>query len=124
MPVVVDTSFLIDHARGKPSAAAALEKLLAAQETLLIPSIVAAEFLGGLAAPARGLAVLSEAGDVSDFTAADAVAAAEIARDAVAQGRFPGWLDVMIAGFAKARGDLPIVTANARHFPAARTIAY
>lgn len=124
MAVVVDTSFLIDYDRGDEDAERMLEKLVDGGEALIIPTIVAVEFLTGMADPEVALAGLANAGDVQDFSPADAVATALVARKLLKKGVFPGWTDVMIAGVAKARGDLPILTGNPKHFPESRTVTY
>jgi predicted nucleic acid-binding protein len=120
MVVVADTSFLVDVQRARPNAVAMLERLRDEGETILIPSIVAAEFLAGFKDPAAALQVLEEAGEIHDFTQQDALAAARVARRSIEAGRFPGWPDLLIAGFAEAR-DVPVLTSNARHFRGTRT---
>lgn len=124
MAVVVDTSFLIDYDRGDEDAERMLDKLVDGGEALIIPTIVAAEFLTGMADPEVALAGLANAADVQDFSAHDAVATALVARKLIKKGVFPGWTDAMIAGFAKARGDLPILTGDPKHFPESRTVTY
>jgi predicted nucleic acid-binding protein len=122
--VILDTSFLIDHERGNPRADDLLASLADQEEPLLIPSVVAVEYLAGVRNVSDSQELLRQAGEILDFTFADAAATAELVRKYVKQGRFPGILDAMIAGLAKSRGDLRIVTANPKHFPESRTIGY
>lgn len=124
MAVVVDTSFLIDYDAGDADAEKMLETLVEEGEALIIPTIVAAEFLTGMRDPEKALAGLANAGDVQDFSPSDAVATARVARRLFERGVFPGWTHAMIAGVAKARGDLPILTGNPKHFPESRTVTY
>lgn len=120
----MDTSFLVDYDAGDADAERMLEKLVEEGEPLIIPTIVAAEFLTGMRDPEKALASLVNAGDVQDFSPGDAVATALVARRMLRQGAFPGWTDAMIAGVAKARGDVPVLTRNPRHFPESRTVTY
>lgn len=120
----MDTSFLIDFDAGDEDAERMLESLVDKGEPLIIPTIVAAEFLTGMAKPEEALAGLANAGDVQDFSPEDAIATALVARKLFKKGVFPGWTDAMIAGFAKSRGDLPILTGNPKHFPESRTVTY
>lgn len=122
MPVVLDTAFLIDLARGDAAARETLRALADEREQLLVPTVVLAEYLAGGADARAALDLLRAAAELTPFTADDAVAAGEIAHEAHQAGRFPGWADVMIAASARTRGDLAVVTRNGRRF--ARTRAY
>ena len=124
MPVVLDTSFLIDVSRKVPAAVRALERFGNEGEHLLVPTVVAAEYLTGSRDTARDLEYLEEGTEILSFTIEDALAAAAIAQETLADGTFPGWTDCFIAGFAKSRGDLEVTTANPRHFPRSRTLGY
>lgn len=124
MAVVLDTSFLVDLSRRRPDAVAHLERLAAQHETLLVPTVVAAEYLAGSRDPASDLEALRSAAHVLDFTLEDARAAAALAREALERGSFPGWIDALIAGFAASRGGLPLVTADTRHFPGTQVQPY
>lgn len=90
---------------------------------MLVPTLVLVEFLGASREPSADLDSISEAGDVIEFGAADADAAISLARSQWETGRFPGWIDVMIAGTAIARGAR-VVTRNRAHFPAEFVLAY
>lgn len=121
MSLVVDTSFLVDVARGDAGANALLTELEQARELLLIPTVVVAEYLAGSRDPAADLDELERAGDIVALTVEDARAAGEIAREALAAGRFPAgrfpaWSDALIAGVARARSASLVVTSNPRHF--------
>ena len=124
MTVVIDSAFLADVRSGAPKAIRLLDQLIADRETAIVPSVVAAEYLTGSRDPDADLAALEAAAVLLDYRLDDARAASDIARRALPQGRFPGWMDVMIGGFAKARGDLRIVTRNARHFSDNPTLGY
>jgi predicted nucleic acid-binding protein len=124
MTVVLDSSFLSDVRRGHPGAVGLLERLARDREGALVPSVVVAEYLAGSREPESDLATLDRAAILDEFRVSDARAAAEIARRLFLRGRFPGWIDTFVAGFAKARGDLRIVTRNVRHFPESTTLNY
>lgn len=101
-----------------------LDRLVRDGEAALIPSVVVAEYLTGSRRPKRDLAALQEAATLQDFRVDDAGAAAEIARRTFLRGDFPGWVDVLVAGFARARGDLRVVTRNVKHFPESKALGY
>lgn len=124
MTVVLDSSFLSDVRRGDVGAVALLQRLVQDGEGALIPSVVVAEYLAGSRDPAADLAALDRAATLDDFRVGDSQAAAAIARRLFLEGRFPGWIDTFVAGFAKSRGDLRIVTKNIRHFRGSPTVSY
>ncbi len=124
MTVVLDASFLSDVRRGDGGAQRLLDRLVNDGEAALVPSVVVAEYLAGSRDPEADLAALDRAATLEDVRVGDAPGAAALARRMFRQGRFPGWIDVLVAGFAKARGDLPVVTKNVRHFPESRTLTY
>jgi len=124
MTVVLDSAFLADVRGGEPKALALLSQLVVDRESALVPSVVAAEYLAGSRDAEADLAALEAASVIQDFRLDDARAAAELARRLFLRGKFPGWVDVVVGGFAKARGNLPIVTRNTRHFPQNRTRSY
>ena len=121
MAYVVDTSFLIDVEKGHPGAKRLKAALEDEEALLFIPTVVMAEYLAGSIDALADLAALEAAGEIVDLTREDALAAAGIARDALARGELPGWTDCLIAGVARNRGDVEVLTANPRHFPRART---
>lgn len=124
MAVVVDTSFLVDVADQDEAARDLADRFSAAHELLIIPTVVVAEYLTGSSNPEEDLDKLRGAGDIVELVTADARKAAQLARRTLEEGVFPGWSDVLIAGVAANRGDLPIVTGNADHFPASETVTY
>ena len=124
MTVVLDTSFLSDVRGGDEGARRLLEELVREGEAALVPSVVVAEYLAGSRQPEADFATLDRAVTLEDLRLGDARSAAALARRMFARGRFPGWIDALVAGFAKARGDLPVVTKNARHFPESRLRSY
>lgn len=123
MTVVADASFLIDVDRSHPGALAILDRLEEAGEGLVLPSVVVAEVLTGAKDPRRALERLERGATILDYTKEDASEAARLARRALQAGRFPGWNDALIAGFASRRG-LTIVTRNPKHFLGISTRAY
>jgi len=122
--VVLDSSFLSDIRRGHPGAVELLDRLVRDGEGALIPSVVVAEYLAGSRDPQADLATLDRAAILDDFRMSDARAAAALARRLFLRGIFPGWIDAFVAGFAKARGDLRVITKNVRHFPESPTLSY
>ncbi len=124
MTVVLDSSFLSDIRRGHSGAVELLERLIRDGEGALVPSVVVAEYLAGSRNPEADLATLDRAAILDDFRVSDAQAAAAIARRLFLRGTFPGWIDAFVAGFAKARGDLRVITKNVRHFPESPTLSY
>jgi predicted nucleic acid-binding protein len=117
MAVVADTTCLVDAARGHKGALSLLDRFAEEGELVLVPSIVIAEYLAGSRDAASDLANLGAAADLQPFTIEDAASAGAMARRALKDGAFPGWMDVLIAGFALNRGDLAVVTRNPKHFP-------
>ena len=124
MSLVLDTAFLVDVARRSPAAVDLLRTLDAEAALLLVPSVVLAEYLAGFSDPSEAAAELRENAEVLDFSESDARSAAQIARAAIAAGHFPGWNDVLIAGFARNRGAEAVVTRNTRHFPGVKVRTY
>ncbi len=124
MTVVLDASFLSDVRRGDEAARRLLRQLAEEGEAALVPSVVLAEYLAGSRDPEADFATLERAATIEDLRVGDARLAGALARRAFRDGRFPGWIDVLVAGFARGRGDLPIVTRNVRHFPEDRTRSY
>lgn len=124
MTVVLDSSFLSDLRKGDERARRLVEQLIAEGETALVPSVVVAEYLTGSRDPEADFAELDQAATLEDLRIHDAREAALLARRMFDRGRFPGWIDTLVAGFAKARGDLAVVTKNVRHFSESRTRKY
>jgi predicted nucleic acid-binding protein len=124
MTVVLDSSFLADIRRGDEGAQSLLGELVAEGEAAIVPSVVVAEYLAGSRDPDEDFATLERAVALEDLRVADSREGASLARRMFEAGRFPGWIDTLVAGFAKVRGDLPIITRNVRHFPESRTRTY
>lgn len=124
MTVVFDSSFLSDVRGSDEDALRLLERLVGEGEGALVPSVVVAEYLAGSRDPSADLATLNRAAVLEDLRVGDAQVAASLARRMFERGRFPGWIDALVAGFAKARGDLRVVTRNVRHFPESPTVRY
>ena len=124
MSVVLDSAFLSDVRRGHEGANGLLDRLVREGEVALVPSVVVAEYLAGSRDPEADLVALDRATVLEDLRVGDARVAADLARRMFDGGRFPGWIDALVAGFAKSRGNLSIVTKNVRHFPESRTRTY
>ncbi|MHB8585408.1 MAG: type II toxin-antitoxin system VapC family toxin [Thermoplasmatota archaeon] len=124
VPFLLDTSFLIDLARKNREAVHLLRKRTDNRESLYIPTIVVSEFLAGSKVARKDVERLIEAATILDFSVADAEESGQVARAAMKTGNFPGWNDCHIAGVAKSRGGLTIVTANPAHFPTSSTKTY
>lgn len=124
MAVVLDASFLVDLRVRAPGAERRLRALVAEGEAMFVPTPVLTELLTGSSDPEEELGRLRSSAQIAEFGVDDAVQAARIARRMRKRGEFPGGVDAMVAGFAATRGDLPIVTANPRHFPESKTITY
>lgn len=115
MAAIVDTTFLIDVARGDKDALKLLETLVDDGTPLLVPTPVVTEYLAGARRPEADLEDLRASGELLPLTVELAVAAAAIARQHLAKGTFPGWNDILIEAFARGHAA-PIVTRNRRHF--------
>ncbi|MHB8604277.1 MAG: type II toxin-antitoxin system VapC family toxin [Thermoplasmatota archaeon] len=124
MPFLLDASFIIDVHEGHPGARAVLKELKTEGALVFIPAIAGVEFLRGARDLEADFAGLEGAGAILDFTDRDVVASARLAQELARAGRFPGIADALIAGLARSRGDLTIVTANPKHFPLSKTRSY
>lgn len=124
MPVVADTSFLIDLARRDRKAMALAQELGRRGETILVPSVALAEYAMGFAEPERAAREISQGAEIIPFTEDQAIAAADFGRRLAAQGKFPGWNDLFIGAVATERGGLRVVSRNPRHFPLHSTLTY
>lgn len=124
LPCILDTTFLVDLQRRDEKARKKLEELIDQDISLIVPTIVLAEYLGRSSRPKADTNRILETAVVLQFTVEDAQAAGRIASELYREGIFPGWSDVFIAGVAKQRGNLPIVTRNPKHFPKSEVIAY
>ncbi len=127
---LLDTSVLSAFAPGKPDIPVDLAQWLRAHSTqLFIPCIAVAELEQGIcklrrAGGAKRAELLAQwlDGLVQDFAkrvlpldAASSRIAGQIADDAVAAGRHPGFTDVAIAALARQNG-LTVLTRNLKHF--------
>jgi predicted nucleic acid-binding protein len=124
MPVVLDTSFLVDLEHEVPSATAAWRRLVESGESMHLPIPVFAEYVAGARSPSVAADNLLGAAHLMLMGVAEARAAAALARRAREGGKFPGWNDIFIAACAKEHGDLEIVTGNPAHFPFSRVRTY
>jgi predicted nucleic acid-binding protein len=116
MRYLLDTTFVIDHLRNDPGAAAALMRMLSDGDELLINEVVACEAWSGVrvaeATRLRNLLALPEFVQPGPD-------AAERAGSWRAEARSRGWAlsvtDALIAAAAEA-SDATILTRNARDF--------
>ena len=113
--IALDTTFLIDLDRDPGLAATA--KAWATAGRVIVPAQAAIEYAAGKRQPHVAVAALSAAFDVCDVDRDTMELAAELARDAMAAGGFPGWPDIQIAATALVHGA-KVATRNGRHFQA------
>lgn len=119
--MIVDTTFLIDLARGDPGALAAAERASTSSEALLLPAPALARFWEAVERsrrPVREKTVVEElllAQPSVAFGGEHAVAAARILASAAAAGAPLDPFDAMVAAVATVEGE-PLLTRNARDF--------
>lgn len=112
---VLDTSFLIDLARGRDAAQAALHTLVEEEAPLIVPAQAAIEYLVGLADPVAGLHDLQASYHVVGVDEDLIREAARLGRQAQAEGRFPGWADLQVGASSVLEGQV-ILTADPAPF--------
>lgn len=112
---VLDASFLMDLERGLPSARGALDRLVQAEEPLLVPAQAAIEFLAGVGDQPTALHRLEAAYVVRELDRAGLLEAARLAREAFGRGAFPGWADAQIGALASLEATF-VVTADVAAF--------
>lgn len=114
MPVV-DTTFLIDLGHGADPALAAFHTMIEDQRDLLVPSQSAIEYLSGFADPIANLRDLQQSFHLVEHDRNHVLEASRIARQALAEGQFPGWPDARIAAVAILAGE-EVLTADPEDF--------
>lgn len=116
---VLDTSFLIDLERGMDAARNALDAMVADGEPLLLPAIVASEYIAGRREDERLTTwhALDGSYTVVFPEAKHVIEAARLAWTAQRSGQMPGWSDAQIAAVAMFEGTY-VVTGDVRHFQA------
>jgi predicted nucleic acid-binding protein len=87
---VLDTSFLIDLERGRDAAQAAFHHLVEDHEPLRVPSQAALEYVAGYEDPVANLHDLEASFQVQPAGRDGLLEAARRARQALAEGAFPG----------------------------------
>ena len=110
--VVVDSSVLIDHLRGRPEATRRLERLCR-DGAVYVPALAAWELWIGATTPRRrsGIIELLSTLVVDPFTAALAELAGDVHRRLAESGRPPPTYDLLISAHALHRG-IPLVTKD------------
>lgn len=125
--MMVDTTFLIDLARGDPGARAAAERAEAAAEALLVPAPALARFWEAVERSRRpvrditALRALVLAQPSVAFGAEHALAAARLLADAETAGAPMDPFDAMVAAIATV-ADETLLTRNARDFERVRDL--
>lgn len=114
MPVI-DTTFLIDLELGVDQAKSCLQGLQG--QTLVVPAVVAVEYLTLSADPEDDLAQLRRGYSMPEGKDAWILVAAALRRDLHAQGAKIRIPDLWIAAWARLLKTY-VVTANARHYRA------
>jgi len=125
--VMVDTTFLIDLARGDPGARAAAERAETGAEALLVPAPALARFWEAVERSRRAprdvanlrAFVLAQPG--VPFNAEHALAAARFLADAAAAGAAMDPFDAMVAAVAWVE-DETLLTRSARDFERIRDL--
>jgi len=112
---VLDSTFLIDLGRNAPATTDLLGDLLGRGRPLRVPSVVLMEVAAGAKDPGKAAADLGGALLIHPFDGALAEEGARQASDLFRRGRFPGWIDTVIAVTALQLGE-ELVTRAERHF--------
>lgn len=113
--VVLDSTFLVDLSRSVPAATGLLRDLVARARPLRVPTAVLMEVAAGTPDPEEAARAIAESFLVQSFDEETAGVAAQLGHDALRVGRFPGWIDVIIAATAVRHGE-ELVSRNVRHF--------
>ena len=117
MPVLVDSSVLIDHLRGDPRAIMRLETEVDRGEALWSVSVIRTEVLAGSRPKERGpIAQLFAQLFWLDVTSELADAAGHLASAYLRSHRGIGTVDYLVAA-ATQHLDAELLTLNVRHFP-------
>ncbi|HEV8595948.1 MAG TPA: PIN domain-containing protein [Thermoplasmata archaeon] len=124
--VVLDSTFLVDLSRSVPSAVRVLQGLVARGRPLRVPTSVLMEVAAGTPNPEDAAREIGESFLVENFDEQIATIAAKVGHEALRTGRFPGWIDIIIAATALRFGE-ELLSRNERHFRRVRdlqTITY
>jgi predicted nucleic acid-binding protein len=113
--VVLDSTFLVDLSRSVPAATELLRDLVARGRPLRVPTAVLMEVAAGTPDPDAAARAIAESFLVQSFDEEIAGVAAKLGHDAFRAGRFPGWIDVIIAATAVRHGE-ELVSRDVRHF--------
>ena len=113
--MVLDSTFLVDLSRSLPSAVRLLRDLVQRGRPLRVPTAVLMEVAAGTPDPEEAARAIAESFLLEDFDEATARIAAKAGHQALGTGRFPGWIDIVIAATALRYGE-HLVSRNERHF--------
>ena len=113
--MLIDTSILIDHLRGRVEAQQFLSSVLASGQ-LITSAVVEAELISGARnlAEQRQIDLFLSRFQIHSIEAADSILSLRLLRDHRLSSNI-GWLDCLIAACAL-RLRLPVATLNERHF--------
>lgn len=117
MRLLVDTSVLIDHLRGKPEAVALLQQAVARGDELHSVVVVRTEILAGMRARERAATLtLFDALEWQPVTAELADRAGELARRYLRSHPGVDTVDYLVAAAAQLLGA-ELQTLNVKHYP-------
>ena len=118
---VLDSTFLVDLSRSREEAARTLRDLVGRGRPLRVPTSVLMEVAAGTPDPEEAARAIAESFLIESFDEEAAVIAARIGHDLLRTGRFPGWIDIVIASTALRYGE-ELVSRNERHFRRVATL--
>jgi predicted nucleic acid-binding protein len=119
---VLDSTFLVDLSRSRENAVRALRDLVGRGRPLRVPTAVLMEVAAGTPDPEASADSIAESFLIEEFDEETARIAARVGHDLLRTGRFPGWIDVVIASTA-VRYDEELVSRDERHFRRISTLA-
>ena len=112
---VLDSTFLVDLSRSTAEAVAMLRDLVGRGRPLRVPTPVVVEVAAGTADPDEARQAIAESFLIASVDEETAGVAARLGHELLRAGRFPGWMDIMIAATAL-RYDEELISRDARHF--------
>lgn len=112
---VLDSTFLVDLSRSREDAVRTLRDLVGRGRPLRVPTAVLMEVAAGTSDPEEAADSIAESFLIEEFDEETARIAARIGHDLLRTGRFPGWIDIVIASTALRYGE-ELVSRDERHF--------